>query len=123
VRLWKGAEGYLVPEVISEQPLSQLRGLGGAIQNFELQKGGASVPQIYKSRLFLKQTIGLGGKSIVEESGPLRLGTHYNSRRLVFPSEYIPRANFRKIYWLSGDYQHIANPGFNAARGPATSSP
>ena len=83
-RLWKGAEGYLVPEVISEQPLSQLRGLGGAIQNFELQKGGASVPEIYRSRLFLKQTIGLGGKSLVEESGPLQLGTRYDSRRLVF---------------------------------------
>ena len=27
-------------------------------------------------------------------------------------------AAFRKIYWLSGDYQHIPNPGFNAARGP-----
>jgi hypothetical protein len=61
VRLWKGAEGYLVPELISEQPLSQLRGLGGAIQNFELQKGGASVPQIYHSRIFVKQTVGLGG--------------------------------------------------------------
>jgi high affinity Mn2+ porin len=83
-RLWKGAEGYLVPEVISEQPFSQLRGLGGAIQNFELQKGGESVPQIYRSRLFVKQTIGLGGKSLVEESGPLQLGGHYDSRRLVF---------------------------------------
>ena len=84
VRLWKGAEGYLVPEVITEQPFSQLRGLGGAIQNFELQKGGTTVPQIYKSRLFLKQTIGLGGKNIAEDSGPLQLGTHYDSRRLVF---------------------------------------
>jgi high affinity Mn2+ porin len=84
VRLWKGAEGYFVPEVITEQPLSQLRGLGGAIQNFELQKGGTTVPQIYKSRLFLKQTIGLGGKNIAEDSGPLQLGTHYDSRRLVF---------------------------------------
>jgi high affinity Mn2+ porin len=84
VRLWKGAEGYLVPEVITEQPFSQLRGLGGAIQNFELQKGGSTVPQVYKSRLFLKQTIGLGGKSDVEESGPLQLGAHYDSRRLVF---------------------------------------
>ena len=43
VRLWNGAEGYLVPELISEHPLSQLRGLGGAIQNFELQKGGTTV--------------------------------------------------------------------------------
>jgi high affinity Mn2+ porin len=83
-RLWKGAEGYLVPEVISEQPLSQLKGLGSAIQNFELQKGGATVPQVYRSRLFLKQTIGLGGKSVAKESGPLQLGTHYDSRRLVF---------------------------------------
>src|SRR5580700_8046146 len=78
-RLWKGGEAYFVPEVISEEPLSQLRGLGGAIQNFELQKGGESVPEIYRSRLFLKQTIGLGGKSDVEESGPLQLGTHYDS--------------------------------------------
>jgi high affinity Mn2+ porin len=84
VRLWNGAEGYFVPELISEQPFSQLRGLGSAIQNFELQKGGAPVPQVYKSRLFLKQTIELGGKSIVEESGPLQLGTRYDSRRFVF---------------------------------------
>jgi high affinity Mn2+ porin len=84
VRLWKGGEGYLVPELISEQPLSQLRGLGGAIQNFELQKGGSPTPGVYRSRLFLKQTVGLGGKSLVEESGPLQLGTHYDSRRLVF---------------------------------------
>jgi len=83
-RLWKGGEAYLVPEVISEQPFSKLRGLGGAIQNFELQKGGSPTPQIYRSRLFLKQTIELGGKSIVEESGPLQLGTTYDSRRLVF---------------------------------------
>src|SRR5271165_4091534 len=84
LRLWKGAEAYLVPELISERPLSQLRGWGGAIQNFELQKGGSSTPGIYRSRLFLKQTVGLGGKSLVEDSGPLQLGTHYDSRRLVF---------------------------------------
>ena len=84
VRLWHGAEGYFVPELISEVPFSQLRGLGSAIQNFELQKTGGSSPQIYRSRLFVKQTIGLGGEQIVEESGPLQLGTHYDSRRLVF---------------------------------------
>jgi hypothetical protein len=85
LRLWNGAEAYLVPEVIAEHPLSQLRGLGGAIQNFELQKGGTDTPQVYRSRLFIKQTVGLGGKkSIVEESGPLQLATHYDSRRLVF---------------------------------------
>src|SRR5580698_5480588 len=84
LRLWKGAEAYFVPELISEQPFSQLKGLGGAIQNFELQKGGSSVPQIYRSRLFIKQTVGFGGEPDVEESGTLQLGTKYDSRRLVF---------------------------------------
>lgn len=83
-RLWKGGEAYVVPELITEQPFSQLRGLGGAIQNFELQKGGSSTPQIYRSRLFLKQTVGLGGESTVAESGPLQLGTKYDSKRLTF---------------------------------------
>jgi high affinity Mn2+ porin len=61
VRLWDGAEAYVVPELISERPLSQLRGLAGGIQNFELQKGGTETPQLYHSRLFLKQTFGFGG--------------------------------------------------------------
>jgi hypothetical protein len=83
VRLWKGAEGYLVPEVISEHPFSQLRGLAGGIQNFELQKGGTETPQIYHSRLFVKQTFGFGGKRVKQESSPMQLGTTYDSRRLV----------------------------------------
>jgi len=28
--------------------------------------------------------------------------------------------NLLKSYWLSGDYQHLWNPGFNADRGPVT---
>lgn len=83
VRLWNGAEAYFVPEVISERPLSQLKGLGGAIQNFELQKGGGETPEIYHSRAFVKQTFGFGGHRIVKVSGPLQLGTSYDSRRLV----------------------------------------
>ena len=26
--------------------------------------------------------------------------------------------NLWKSLWLSGDYQHVVNPGFNRARGP-----
>lgn len=83
LKLWHGAEAYFVPEVIAERPLSQLRGIGGAIQNFELQKGGTETPQIYKSRLFLRQTVGLGGHHVVKTSDPLQLGTVVDSRRLV----------------------------------------
>jgi high affinity Mn2+ porin len=83
IRLWKGGKAYVAPEVIAEQPFSQLRGLGGAIQNFELQKGGTATPQIYRSRAFIQQTFGLGGQRVVKESSPLQLGTSDDSRRLV----------------------------------------
>jgi hypothetical protein len=83
VRLWTGAEAYFVPEVIAERPLSQLRGLGGAIQNFELQKGGGDTPQLYRSRAFLRQTFDLGGERVVKASDPMQLGAVYAKRRLV----------------------------------------
>jgi high affinity Mn2+ porin len=84
VRLWKGAEGYVAPEIIAERPFSQLRGLGSAIQNFELQKGGIPAPQIYRSRAYLRQRIGLGGERAQQESSPLQLGAAYQRRRLAF---------------------------------------
>ncbi len=83
-RAWKGAEFYFVPEVISEKPLSNLKGLGGAVQDFELQKGGAETPTLYVSRVYVKQTVGLGGDAVKEESGPTQLGETVDSRRLVF---------------------------------------
>ena len=82
-RLWPGSEAYFVPEVIAERPLSNLHGLGGSIQNFELQKGGSETPQIYKARLFLRQNIGLGGEPVRKSSDPMQLGTTVDSRRIV----------------------------------------
>ncbi len=82
-RLWKGGEAYFVPEIISERPLSQLRGIGGAIQDFELQKGGDESPTLYVSRVYLKQTVELGGHAIKEDSGPQQLGETERSRRFV----------------------------------------
>jgi high affinity Mn2+ porin len=72
-----------VPELIGERPLSGLHGIGGAIQNFELQKQGTEVPQLYRSRTYLRQTIGLGGERIVKDSDPMQLGTVVDSRRVV----------------------------------------
>jgi high affinity Mn2+ porin len=83
VRLWHGGEFYLVPEVIAERPLSGLNGIGGAIQNFELQKTGSETPQLYRSRAYLRQTFGLGGGRVVKDSQPQVLGTVVDSRRLV----------------------------------------
>jgi high affinity Mn2+ porin len=82
-RLWKGAELYFVPEAISLRPLSGLNGLGGAVQNFELQKTGSEAWEIYRSRAYVQQTINLGGRRVVKTSDPLQLGTVVDSRRLV----------------------------------------
>lgn len=82
-RLWPGAEAYLVPEVISLRALSGLKGLGGAIQNFELQKTGSETPQLYRARAYLQQTFDLGGHPIEKTSDPMQLGTVVDSRRLV----------------------------------------
>jgi high affinity Mn2+ porin len=83
VRLWKGGEVYFVPEVISERALSNLRGIGGSIQNFELQKTGGEIPSLYRARLFYRQTFGFGGRRILLDSNPMQLGTTIDSRRVV----------------------------------------
>ncbi len=80
---WKGGELYWVPEVISERPLSGLRGLGGSIQNFELQKQGTPVPTLYSSRLYFRQNLSLGGFDVIKPSGPMQLGSTVKSRRIV----------------------------------------
>src|SRR5258708_9714041 len=82
LRLWQGGEAYFAPEVIGERPFSQLHGLGGAIQNFELQKTGVETPQVYRSRAFLRQTIDLGGAPVERRSDALQLGGTVSSRRL-----------------------------------------
>jgi hypothetical protein len=84
---WQGTELYWAPEMISERPLSGLSGLGGVIQNFELEKGGTPAPQVYDSRLYLRQTLELAGEHGGERdhlvSNPMQLGTTYAHRRLV----------------------------------------
>ncbi len=93
LRLWRGGEAYVVPEVIAERPLSQLHGIGGAIQNFELQKTGSETPQLYRSRTYLRQTIGLGGTRIEKTSDPMQLATMVDRRRIVLTAGqfYDPR--------------------------------
>jgi hypothetical protein len=103
VALWPGAEAYLVPEVISERPLSGLKGLGGAIQNFELQKSGSETPLLYRSRAYLRQTIELGGDDVKKSSEPMQLGTTVKSRRLTFTLGNFSILDFFDKNAFSGD--------------------
>jgi high affinity Mn2+ porin len=83
LHLWPGGEAYVVPEIIAEKPLSNLKGIGGSIQNSELQKTGSTVPSLYRSQLFLRQNIDFGGTPVEKKSDPMSLGSTVKSRRLV----------------------------------------
>jgi len=82
LHLWPGGEIYVAPEAIAEQTLSNLKGIGAAHENFEFQKTGGTTPSLYRSRLFFRQRIGLGGAHVEKTSDPLQLGTIVDSRRL-----------------------------------------
>ena len=113
VRLWPGGEVYFVPEVIAEQPLSGLKGLGGAIQNFELQKTGSATPTIYRSRAYMQQTINLGGARVVKTSEPSQLATVVDSRRLVLRAGNFSVIDFLDKNSFSGELrQQFFNMAF-----------
>lgn len=82
LRPWAGAELFVNPETIQSQDLSHLSGLGG-LSNGENQKGGGPVPTLYRARVFLRQTIDLGGEASSVEPGPNQLGGPVAARRLV----------------------------------------
>jgi high affinity Mn2+ porin len=59
-RPWAGGEVYFNPEANQGQAFSNLNGLGG-FSNGELTRASSSSPQVYRQRLFLRQTWGRGG--------------------------------------------------------------
>ena len=61
LRLAKDTELYFNPELVQGVPMSGLTGLGG-LTNAELQKTAGSKPVVYRARLFVRQTWGLGGE-------------------------------------------------------------
>ncbi|WP_347986852.1 carbohydrate porin [Methylomonas sp. AM2-LC] len=83
LKLWEGTELYGAPEMISEDPFSNLKGLGGSIQDFEFQKSGTVQPTWYRSRAYVKQTFNLGGQSTHLDSGPLQLAQDVDNHRVV----------------------------------------
>ncbi|HTM61467.1 MAG TPA: carbohydrate porin [Burkholderiales bacterium] len=83
VKPWQGGEIFFVPEMIAQVAFSGLHGLGGSVQNGELEKTGFSDPIFYRSRLFLRQTWNLGGETERVDSGPMQLAHTVSSRRFV----------------------------------------
>lgn len=82
LRLWDGGELYLDPEVAQGVPLSRLTGLGG-MSNGEMARTSGADPTLYRARLFLRQTWGLGGGQSAVESDVNQLAGMRDQRRLT----------------------------------------
>jgi len=113
LRGWNGGEIYFVPEMIAEVPLSDLHGLGGSINNGELEKNGRPTPTFYRSRLFLRQTWGLGGESTPVASGPMQLAKSVDSRRFVLTAGNLAIIDiFDKNAYVGDVRQQFVNMNF-----------
>ncbi len=81
-RLGRGTELYFNPELVQGVPMSRLTGLGG-LSNAELQKTAGSNPVLYRARLFVRQSWGLGGGAEAVASDANQLGGARDKNRVV----------------------------------------
>jgi len=81
-RPWTGGELYFDPEAAQGVPLSNLTGLGG-FTNGEIARTAGPTLKVYRARLFLRQTWGLGGEKENIESDANQLAGSVDRHRLV----------------------------------------
>lgn len=81
-RPWAGGELYLDAEAAQGVPLSNLTGLGG-FTNGEMARTSGPTLNIYRARLFLRQTWGSGGEQESIESAANQLAGMIDHRRWV----------------------------------------
>ena len=89
LRPWAGGELYFNPEASQGVPLSNLTGLGG-FTNGEIARTAGPNLVVYRARLFLRQTWGLGGGSEVIESDANQLAGSVDKRRVVLTMGNLP---------------------------------
>jgi high affinity Mn2+ porin len=83
VRLWKGAEAWITPEIDQGFGLSSSVGAAG-FPSGEAYKVGAEYPYTRLHRAFLRQTIDLGGEVQKVDAGLTQFSGSQTSDRLVF---------------------------------------
>lgn len=82
MRTWQGGEVYLNPEVTQGIPFSGLTGSGG-FTNGELTRTAGNQPKLYRQRLFLRQTWGLGGGDEALEADLNQMAGTVDKNRVV----------------------------------------
>ena len=81
-RLWRGAEAHIDGLMWQGSGFSKTLGVEG-FPNGEAFRLGTSVPNVTIARLFIQQTIGLGGEQEPVEDGPLQLGGKQDVSRIT----------------------------------------
>lgn len=81
-RLWQGAEIYLNGEATQGVPFSNLTG-AGSFSNGEFTRTSSTNPVFYRQRLFLRQTLNLGGGREVQEGEANQLAGAVDKNRIV----------------------------------------
>jgi hypothetical protein len=82
MRPWRNGEIYLNPEVTQGVPFSGLNGTS-AFTNGELTRTAGRSPKLYRQRLFLRQTWGLGGEREEVASDLNQMAGSVDSNRVV----------------------------------------
>ena len=82
IRLWEGGELYYNPELLQGFGLHDTSGAAG-YPNGEAQKSNFPYPHYNTSRLFVRQTFGLGGEQEAIESGPNQLSNKVDVSRVT----------------------------------------
>ena len=82
VRLWRGAELWLNPEIDQGFGLANTLGIAG-FSSGEAYKVGANYPYARLPRTFIRQTIDLGGETQQIQSGPNQFAGSQTANRLV----------------------------------------
>jgi high affinity Mn2+ porin len=83
VRLWRGAEAHADGLMWQGFGLSQTHGIED-FPNGDAYKAGLQTPQFMFARLFIRQTIGLGGEQEAVPDDELALAGHQDISRLTF---------------------------------------
>ena len=83
MRLWKGGEAYVDPEIDEGYGLADTLGVAG-FPSAEAYKVGHARPYLRFQRYFVRQTFGLGGESETIDPGQNLLGGSVDTNRLTF---------------------------------------
>jgi high affinity Mn2+ porin len=140
-KLWSGAALYVNGEMWQGFGFSDVHGVEG-FPNGDAFKVGTKVPNVTFARVFLRQTIGLGGEQEIVTDDSLHLAGRVDVLRVtltlgklsakdIFDNNAYandPRTQFLSWNFLANaawdfpalDYQFIHHPAFNRDSGPVS---